>query len=390
MPRERCGVAVLILLLGLGLLVTPSGSSGAPVPSFSSAASGTVNLPNLTRQGLVLPMGNGSAPDGLQVGHPSVLVGEGGYEMWYFEVATSWYCQIAYATSSDGRTWTKHGVVLWPTVPEEGHNTAYPSVVRVNGTYWMFYDGTPQIDGSDYQIFAATSPDGLQWTKLGVVLGLGPPGSPDAVSLVYPHVLYVHDTFYLWYTGLSSTSPPDNGAIMLAESANGTDWTKLGVVLSHGEAGSLDGYNAVAGSVAFDGSAFVMVYDGESAYFTSHLLYAVSADGVHWTKAGLALDRDPPQETYLAQPDLVLLPGGRWDVYYAVRNGTSDLQIYLATGASAPSPRTGPGDPLVAFRSGVVDLVPPLALVAVITALGAVAGGGLGYLHERLRRRGTR
>ena len=386
MPRRRCGIAALILFVGLGLLAVPAAISAPPSFPFTPASSSPVELPNLTRQGLVLPMGNASGPDGLQVGNPSVLVDHGVYQMWYFEVATSYYCQVGYATSVDGRNWTKHGAVLWPTFPDEGHDTAYPSVVRVNGTYWMFYDGTPQIDGSEYRIFAATSLDGVNWTKQGVVLDLGPPGSPDAVSLVYPHALYVHDTFYLWYTGLSSMSPPDNGAIMLAESANGLNWTKQGVVLAQGAAGSLDGYNAVAGSVALDGSTFVMVYDGESAYFTSHLLYAVSADGVHWTKEGVALDREPPQETYLAQPDLVVVPGGSWDLYYVVRNDTSDLQIYLATGSVAPPRGEAPGNASPSLVSAFAELIPAPALVAMAAVFGAGMGGGLAYLNERLRR----
>ncbi len=386
----RLAAILVILFAGLSVFAFSTTYTPLRMPPRALTTAASVELPNLTRQGLVLPMGLAPAPDSLQVGHPSVLSDGGTYQMWYFEVDASYYCQIAYATSLDGRLWTKHGAVLWPTVPQEGHNTAYPSVVRVGGMYWMFYDGTPTIDGSDYQIFAATSPDGANWTKLGIVLGLGPAGSPDSVSLLYPHALVVSGTFYLWYTGLTSLTPPGNGAIMLAKSTNGLNWTKQGVVLTNGTAGSLDSYNAVAGSVALDGSTFVMVYDGETAYLTSNLLYAVSDDGVHWTKRGLALARDPPAETYLAQPDLVVLRDGQWNVYYVVRNDTSDLQIYLATGVLTTPPGTVPANPTPSVVATILAFVPPPLFLALATALGAVAGGGLGYVHERLRHRGTR
>ncbi len=388
--------------MGLCLVLAAAGFLSATaitvhaVPSATSAApSDSFGLPNLTRRGLVLPMGNSSAPDGLQVGHPAVLADGSIYRMWYFEVATSWYCQVAYATSVDGKVWTKLGAVLWPTLPDEGHNTAYPSVVRVNGTYWMFYDGTPNIDASDYRIFAATSPDGVNWTKLGVVLDLGPPGSPDGISLLYPHVLFVNGTFDLWYTGLSSLTPPGNGAIMLAQSTNGLNWTKQGIVLSNGTAGSLDSYNAVAGSVAVLGSTYVMVYDGETGYLTSNLLYALSGDAVHWTKMGLALPRDPPRESYLAQPDLVVLPDGTWNLYYVVRNYTSDLQIYLAAGtpgaaSSSPSPSPAPGKasaPSSGSLAFLTSWAPPAVAVPVLAGLGALGGAGFFILLRRKRPR---
>lgn len=387
MRRERWAVPVLTVMIAFGIVGFCSSGVTPRAPPVHSQTSASVDFSNLTRQGLVIPMGPASAADGLQVGHPAVLVHSSGYQMWYFEVSTSYYCQIAYATSVDGRSWTKYGAVLWPTYPDEGHNTAYPSVVLVNGTYWMFYDGTPNIDASDYRIFAATSPNGVNWTKFGVVLDLGPAGGPDGVSLLYPHALYVNGVFDLWYTGLSSLTPPGNGAMMFAQSTNGLNWTKRGVVLTNGTAGSLDSYNAVAGSVARVGSGFVMVYDGESAYLTSNLLYAVSADGVHWTKEGLALARDPPAETYLAQPDVIVSATGGWSVYYVVRDYSSDLQIYLATSPAATSYGPAPSSSLPPLLAQIVGVVSPVGFVAMVTGLGAFTGAGLGYLRERLRHR---
>lgn len=375
-----CAVAICVSLLMGPALAVPSGVGASELPIATS-----LTLPVLSRQGLVLPMGDAYAADGLQVGYPSVLVDEGVYKMWYFEVDASYFAQIAYATSSDGQRWTKHGAVLSPTFFAEGDNVAYPSVVRVGQTYWMWYDG---FDGATYRIFAATSPDGTNWTKAGVVLDVGPMGSQDAASLAYPFVLDVNGTFHMWYTGLTSFSPPENAAIMLATSTNGLNWTKVGVVLSPGGEGSLDSYNAFAGSVVQDGSTFGMVYAGETAYKTSQLLYAVSTDGVQWEKMGVALASDSLREAYLAQPDLLIQPDGTWLLYYVVRNDTSDLQIYLASGQEA-APLPPPPDQGV--RPGALfQPVPGVLAVALITGLGAGVGAGVGVVLGRARARRPR
>ncbi len=359
-----------------------SSPAGLGTPGLRAASS--LTLPVLLRQGLVLPMGDANAADGLQVAYPSVLVDQGVYKMWYFEVDTSYYAQIAYATSADGHTWTKHGAVLGPTYMSEGHDVAYPSVVQVGGTYWMWYNG---FDGATYRIFAATSSDGTSWTKAGVVLDVGPMGSQDATSVVYPFVLNVNGTLHMWYTGLTSFSPPDNAAIMLATSTNGLNWTREGVVVSPGGGGSLDSYNAFAGSVARNGSTFVMVYTGESAYGTSRLLYAVSTDGIQWVKSGVALANDPPRENYLAQPDLVIRSDGSWLLYYVVRNDTSDLQIYLATGPTSSSSPPPPDQGSSGFPVAFLRSLPPALAVALVTGLGAGIGAGVQVALNRVRSR---
>lgn len=334
-------LAVAIVLLALGMAASASSLPAASIPLKPRVA--TVALPTLTRQGLVLPMGDPMGEDGEQVGYPSVLAENGTYKMWYFEVqASPWTARIAYASSPDGRNWTKHGAVLVPTLPNEFNDVAYPTVLHVNGTYWMWYNGW---DGLTYRIFAATSPDGINWTKQGVVLDVGPAGSPDSASLAYPFALYENGTFYLWYTGLTSFTPGRNAAIMLATSTNGLNWTKWGVVLTEGPVGSIDGFNVFTSGVVRFGSTFVMTYMGQYNTSSGRVLWATSFDGMHWTKTGIALSPDPPQEDSVGQADPIIGPDGIWRIYYAVRNYTTDIQIYLATGSlqsvSPPPPGGG-------------------------------------------------
>lgn len=343
-------------------------------------------LPDLTRQGLVLPMGTGNAADAWQVGYPSVLVDHGVYKMWYFEVQPSpWYAQIAYATSVDGVAWTKHGAVLSPTLPQEFNDVAYPTVALVNGMYWMWYDGW---DSVTYRIFAATSPDGITWTKHGVVLDVGPAGSQDSASLGYPFVLFDHGVFDMWYTGLTSFSPPDNAAIMFATSTDGLNWTKAGVVLTPGAAGSVDSYNVQTSGVVRVGSTFVMIYTGIDGNLTSRMLWALSSDGLTWTKSGIALSPDPPAERGIGSGDPIVLADGTWMVYYGVRNNTSDIQIYLAS--SSGEGHGTSGGSFLAVAAALTDWAPPLVVLATFTGLGAAAGAGTGWTVDRIRSRPPR
>lgn len=409
---------LIVLVAGLSLFVFSSTYVPLRSPTAPSLRTSSLALPNLTRQGLVLPMGTGNAPDALQVGYPSVLVDRGVYKMWYFEVQPSpWYAQIAYATSLDGRNWTKHGAVLSPSYAQESFDVAYPTVALVNGTYWMWYNG---YDGSSvYRIFAATSADGVNWTKHGVVLDVGPAGSQDSASVAYPFVLFDNGTFRMWYTGLSSFSPPGNAAIMYATSANGLNWTKEGTVLTVGSAGSIDAYNVFTSGVVRDGSRLVMTYMGQDANGTSHILWAVSSDGVGWTRAGVALLPDPPAENGIGQADPLILADGTWMVYYAVRNYSSDIQIYLATSgnstssgnttsppSTSPSPPSPPPEsippsspssaapgsggllsPALGSFYAFAAAVSPAVAVGLVTLAGAAVGAGLGAFVLRKRTR---
>lgn len=387
MRRSRLVVVLVLFFVTVTVLgpaaATPS--RAGPSPVIRSSSSG---LPELTRQGLALPMGPAGSADEEQVGYPSVLVDRGVFKMWYFEVQpTPWLAQIAYATSPDGYRWTKHGAVLSPTLPLEYNDVAYPTVDLVDGTYWMWYDGW---DGAIYRIFAATSADGVSWTKHGVVLDVGPAGSQDSASVAYPFVLYDQGRFYLWYTGLTSFSPPDNSAIMLATSSDGLQWTKQGTVLAPGAAGSLDSYNTFTAGVVRDGATWVMVYTGQDANATSQLLWAQSSDGATWQKSGVALAPDPPAERSVGGADPLITSDGTWMVYYGVRNYTSDIQIYLATSGGGPhGAPEGPSAEFSAVASALTGWAPPFLVVATFTGVGALGGAGLCLAGSRFRRRTT-
>ncbi len=310
--RRRCAP---LLIVGALLMV-------AAVPA---ARAQTLTL---TRQGVVVPTGPPGSYDSIQAFYASVQLDAGLYRMWYSGCPPTYACVIAYATSENGRNWTKHGPVLESNGSLEAL-IGYPTVVLVSGTYWMFYTG---LDGTYARIFAATSPDGATWSRRGMVLDVGAPGSRDAQQATFPEVLYLGGDFVMWYTGHSNASDP--GTIMRATSTNGLNWTKDGGVLEPGGVGAPDHFIIQYSSVVLVGSTYIMAYVGANAT-SSSVLYAESPDGVRWQKMGILLAPLPGVEDNLYQPDVVALPNGTLNVYYTVRNDSGNLQIYLATGSIA-------------------------------------------------------
>ncbi len=83
-----------------------------------------------------------------------------------------------------------------------------PSVVKVNGVYYMVYEGQRYDScipsyGSTGDIGLATSSDGLTWQKRGIVLyhGLG----FESANIGTPSVEYFNGQFYVFYHGFDGT-----------------------------------------------------------------------------------------------------------------------------------------------------------------------------------------
>jgi len=160
---------------------------------------------------------------------PFVFKDDSTYKMYYNanEGAGKYY--IAYATSSDGLSWTEpqnlgqvstggntnNNLVLkqgsagaWDGFQGAGFDNEALYQVHVlkntGGTYEMWYGGNK--NGWDtspfYKIGYATSPDGITWTKSGnnPVLTAGEGIAWDASGVFYPTVIEVGSTYKMWYT----------------------------------------------------------------------------------------------------------------------------------------------------------------------------------------------
>lgn len=138
--------------------------------------------------------------------------------------------RIGCATSPDGDNWTRYpgaadaGAVFGLGQPGEldSKGVAHPHVIKENGTYRMWYEG---YDGTAWRIFYATSADGIEWTRNGLALGLGASGAPDALGVRNPVVIYRNGRYELWYQGRGAVAP--NYHVMRATSPDGINWTKV-------------------------------------------------------------------------------------------------------------------------------------------------------------------
>ncbi len=166
-----------------------------------------------------------------------------------------------------------------------GH-VEYPSVVRAGHLLWMFYSAYGAHHR--WEIAAAVSPDGIRWTKLGVVLAPDTTaGAWDSATIAFPCVIYSEkappaERFRMWYAGKRDHRYRGIG---LATSPDGRHWRREGRVLAAGKRGEWDREQIGDPSVIDVDGGYRMYYNGTAS--SDALLkvgVAASPDGRHWVK----------------------------------------------------------------------------------------------------------
>lgn len=174
---------------------------------------------------------------------PSVLFDNatGQFRMWYVGRGSTGDSFVAHATSPDGVNWTKTATVLRASgfggaaLDQQDPNN--PSVLFDGSQFRMWYDAwgcapgpvPPDTSPCARRIFAATSPNGLAWTKQGLVLEPAP-STFDQYEVHSPTVLFDGSQFRMWYTGYGCRAVNGDtrceNTIGHATSPNGVNWTK--------------------------------------------------------------------------------------------------------------------------------------------------------------------
>jgi hypothetical protein len=181
---------------------------------------------------------------------PSVMA-EGVYKMWWCGVpagATLPGDHILYAesTSYDGPWHSQDGSSPWQAVFQgtgtgtfDSKHTCDPSVVKVGDTYYMYY-GAEQDDGLPTTAGVASSPDGINWTRLNngqpIFTQAGQLKTNSAYGAGQPSVTYVNGTFYMIFTdttGAGANPQSGNGQFLWRSSdptfqSNTEVWTTSG------------------------------------------------------------------------------------------------------------------------------------------------------------------
>jgi predicted GH43/DUF377 family glycosyl hydrolase len=239
---------------------------------------------------------------------------DGTYYMWYTGVPENEFAQKVYlATSNDGVTWTKETTPVLslgepgtsdsrqlgkPWVIYDPANTAAP--------FRMWYSAQGDFGGS---IGYATSLDGRSWTKVGEVFGPGKPGMADSFSVSQPCILIDNGIYRMWYTADDS----NNRRIGYATSLDGLTWDRGGIVFDITAGGNYS-QGAYAPTVWKDGSTYNMVFTAAKSTgggIQTKLYNASTSDGgITWVPGSVA--HNPQSGTFdgfnMSQPDVLVDP----------------------------------------------------------------------------------
>ncbi|MCK5560125.1 MAG: hypothetical protein KAJ51_06010 [Thermoplasmata archaeon] len=155
----------------------------------------------------------------------------------------------------------------------------------------------------DGEVWLATSP--TSWYKYSgnPILTVGAIGGWEQPVVTNPSVVFNGTGYMMWYQGISGAPKWQIG---LATSPDGVTWTKYSgnPVLTVGPSGSWDEIHVGIPRVLYDGNIYKMWYQGQGTS-NDHLTgYATSTDGINWQK-------------HPSNP--VITPGGSsdWDGHYA-------------------------------------------------------------------------
>ncbi len=221
---------------------TLSGNQGE---TFTTAIESELQRPNLnmisyggnTNNNVILNVGTSGSWDDVDVYAPFVLKDGDVYKMWYTGVAGTNDYRIGYAISNDGINWQKYSGNLCSGSGATGngcifeHNSSgfdsvyvyQPTVIKENNIYKMWYGG---YDGSGLEIGYATSSNGVNWIRQNSgnpVITIGSAGSWDDWGVTYPHVAKEGSVYKMWYSGEQSAY---NFRVGYAMSTDGVNWTK--------------------------------------------------------------------------------------------------------------------------------------------------------------------
>lgn len=245
---------------------------------------------------------------------PTIIFDEGVYKMWWCgpngdgEVID----QIHYATSIDGFHWGNRQIVLGRTHESMGRHVCDPSVVKVNGKYYIYItsDSSEHTrEGRDNRIYLATSLDGIQWEmyprngKPNQIIRC--PLTDGSYCVGQPSVLYKDGKFWLYYSNTRGKSGND-WFVYLKSSNDGINF----IDENNAEAVYGQGYGRNSVDVKYN-QALGIYFMIHGEINDNKIFWNISEDGLHWLpydpSRTIATDLNKP---YAHNPGLLGSPIG--------------------------------------------------------------------------------
>jgi predicted GH43/DUF377 family glycosyl hydrolase len=259
----------------------------------------------------------------------ALLREDGQYRMWF-----SWRpkASLALVESADGIHWTEPVIVLGPnkgTKWEDDINR--PVVVRRADGYHLWYTG--QAHGHSW-IGYATSQDGKTWTRRSATPVLSPEQPWEKVAVMCPHVLWDDRTklFRMWYSGGEQYEPD---AIGYATSADGLKWTRAAAnpIFQADPKIPWEQRKVTACQVVRHGDWYYMFYIGFRDIDHAQIGLARSRDGVTgWERHPanpIILPGENKWDHDACYKPFAIFDGKKWLLWYNGRRGSME-QIGLA------------------------------------------------------------
>lgn len=280
------------------------------------------------------------------------------YKMWF-----SWRTKksIAYTESRDGARWSDPKIVLEPAGDWE-QDLNRPSVVLKDGTYHLWYTG--QANGRS-RIGYATSPDGKNWVRVQKEPVLVSEQPWEKVAVMCPHVLWSEKEklFRMWYSAGEQYEP---NAIGYATSPDGINWTKLkrNPIFAANPESTWEKHKVTAAQVIERDGWFYMFYIGFENEHLARIGIARSRDGLtNWERLPSNPIISPDAEKWDAdacyKPFVVFdEQNDCWRLWYNGRRGSVEqigMAIHKGADLGFPKPQDDKND-----RYGAQTLNPNL------------------------------
>jgi predicted GH43/DUF377 family glycosyl hydrolase len=313
----------------LGMFVMAcSGCGGGGGSSPAPVAQATAPRPSLSITSIdptpVMGRGGAGAWDSGDVLNPTVIQRDNAlYDYYSGYDGSVWRTGLATSTDS-GVTWTKQakpvlGLGGWATQ----YIAANGAAISFNGQVLYFFQG--EDSNGVTKIGLATSSDGVNFTmQPNPVLNVEAPGSWDDTAVGDPYIVQFGNTLYLYYLGMNSQ---DVQLLGVATSTDGINWTRVaGPLLPQGGATDFDAHGQGEPAVVYSAPFYYMLYVGRSPTEFRDIGWAVSSDGINWTKQSQGLIPANLRQAWDSQVicDPTILPTGNNDGTFNVWFGGGD------------------------------------------------------------------
>ena len=209
---------------------------------------------NITQLMSANPIFSGSGWDNDNVGCPRIINIDGQLRMYHLGSGNG-IAEISYAVENGSlESWNNDSEPLG-NFETGADGVRIGSIIQIGDTYYM-YQGTEPASG----IYVSTSTDGINFTLVSSpVLSADNDIGEPCINL--PYVIEADGTYYMYYTNYNGdyTHPYQH---KVASSTDGLNWIKHGVVNEIGESGEWDDTLIEDKTVYFDGTTFYLTYEG--------------------------------------------------------------------------------------------------------------------------------